>query len=220
MPRGGTKGNKGNCTPKVRSSDMGILLATQKEIALTNPNSPAVNKKTLKKIEDDESKREELKKIARRYADLVASEMDSYDKGVVKNETAVDLDDVKAVMERTRDYFCGCADAEIPPTVNSFCVIALGLSIQRVSTYLRTHQNSSTEFISKVKDMIADQTVTASLIRSVDNVTAIFQLKNMHGYADNVRIEAAMPEQLPEINEDDLKAEYMKVINDTDSDNE
>ena len=39
---------------------------------------------------------------------------------------------------------------------------------------------------------------------------SIFQLKNLHGFADNVRIEAALPEQAPEIDEDALRAEYMK----------
>lgn len=214
MPRSGIKGNKGNCTPKIRSSDMGILLATQKELTLNNPDSPAVNKKTLKQIAEDGDRREQLKKISQRYASLVVKELDSYDKGALKNETAVDLDDYKAVMERTRDYFYGCAEAEVPATVNSYCVIALGLSLQRVGAYLRTHHNESTEFISKVKDMIADQTVTASLIRSVDNVTAIFQLKNMHGYADNVRIEAAVADTTPEIDEEALKAEYMKYAAD------
>ena len=37
---------------------------------------------------------------------------------------------------------------------------------------------------------------------------AIFQLKNLHGFADNARIEAAMPEQAPQVDESALKAEY------------
>lgn len=210
MPRGGVKGNRGSCSPKVRSSDIGVLLAAQKELSLANPDSPAVNKKSLKKLAEDEDRRDQLKKMSQRYAELVVNELDSFDKNALKHETAVDLDDVKAVMERTRDYFYGCAEAEVPATVNSYCVIALGLSINRVNAYIKTHHNDSTEFILKVKDMIADQTVTASLVRSVDNVTAIFQLKNMHGYADNIKIEAAMPDTTPEIDEDALKAEYMK----------
>jgi len=211
MPRSGKKGNNGGGTaPKIRSSDMGILLATQKELSLANPDSPAVNKKALKRLAEDDDRREQLKKISQRYAELVVNELETFDKNVLKNETAVDLDDVKAVMERTRDYFYGCAEAEVPATVNSYCVIALGLSIHRVNTYIKTHRTDSAEFILKVKDMIADQTVTASLVRSVDNVTAIFQLKNMHGYADNIKIEAAVPDTVPEIDEDALKAEYMK----------
>lgn len=220
MPKGGIKGNKGNCTPKVRSSDMGILLATQKELALANPDSPPVNKRSLKRLENDDEKRGELTRIASRYAEIVAKELGTYNKNVVKNEVAVDLDDYPAVMERTVQYFNGCAEMGVPATLGSYYCIAFGLSSQRVNAYLRTHQNKSTEFILKMKDAIASSLTEASLVRIVDNVTTIFELKNKHGYADNVRIEAAMPEQLPEINEDDLKAEYMKIINDTDSDNE
>ena len=43
---------------------------------------------------------------------------------------------------------------------------------------------------------------------------AIFQLKNLHGFADNVRIEAATQEQAPEIDEDALRAEYAKYVQD------
>ena len=210
MPRGGIKGNRGNANPKIRSSDMDVLIGAAKELSLANPDSPEINKKSLKKIEREADSREDIVSNAKRYADLIVNEIGTYDKSLLKNASAVDLDDCRAVMERSRDYFYGCANAAMPPTINSYCCIALGLSVQRVNTYVRTHNNATTEFILKVKDMIADQMVTASLKRSVDNVTTIFELKNHHGYADNIRIEASMSEQAPEIDEDALKAEYMK----------
>jgi hypothetical protein len=43
---------------------------------------------------------------------------------------------------------------------------------------------------------------------NLDNIMAIFQLKNLHGFADNVRIEAAVAEQAPQIDEDALAKEY------------
>ena len=72
------------------------------------------------------------------------------------------------------------------------------------------HSNATTDFISRVSDLIADSISTGALYGNLDNIMSIFQLKNLHGFADNVRIEAAMPEQAPEIDEDALKAEYMK----------
>lgn len=210
MPKGGIKGNRGNSTPKIRSANMDVLLNASKALALANPDSPAVNKRNLKKIEREADSRDDIVQSATRYADLISSELGTYDKNLLKNANAVDLDDYKAVMERSRDYFYGCANAAMPPTVNSYCCIALGLSVRRVNAYVASHNNATTEFILKVKDMIADQMVTASLKRSIDNVTTIFELKNHHGYADNLRIEASMPDTTPEIDEDALKAEYMK----------
>jgi hypothetical protein len=80
--------------------------------------------------------------------------------------------------------------------------------------YCRKHSNASTEFLTRVSDLIADQISTGALYGNLDNIMAIFQLKNLHGFADNVRIEAALPEQAPEIDEDALKAEYMKYAQD------
>ena len=56
--------------------------------------------------------------------------------------------------------------------------------------------------------MIADQITTGAMYGNLDNIMAIFQLKNLHGFADNVRIEAAVAEQAPQIDESALKAEY------------
>ena len=58
--------------------------------------------------------------------------------------------------------------------------------------------------------MIADQITTGAMYGNLDTIMAIFQLKNLHGFADNVRIEAALPEQAPSIDEDALKKEYEK----------
>jgi energy-coupling factor transporter ATP-binding protein EcfA2 len=39
--------------------------------------------------------------------------------------------------------------------------------------------------------MIADILTNASLYNTADNVSVIFQLKNLHGFADNIRVEAS-----------------------------
>ena len=211
MPKGGIKGNNGNANPKIRARDMDALLIADKELALANPDSPPVNKRNLKLMANAE-KGEAIAQNLIRVADLISNEI--YDRTVLKNATAVDLDNVEEVMERTRDYFMACANAKNPPSILSYCSIGLGLTRVRVLDYCRKHSNASTEFLTRVSDLIADQISTGALYGNLDNIMAIFQLKNLHGFADNVRIEAAMPEQAPEIDEDALKAEYMKYAKD------
>lgn len=207
------KGNTYQEKPKLKSKDMAALMAIDKAVQLNNPDSPAVNKANLKLLE----KQERAQAVARNLlslANIVDEEIGYLDRKALKNETAVDLDDVRAVMERTRDYFVACAEAGNPPSLMSYCSIGLGLTRSRVSDYCRKHHNDTTDFLARVSDLIADQLTTGALYGNLDNIMAIFQLKNLHGFADNVRIEAATQEQAPEIDEDALRAEYAKFVED------
>lgn len=193
--------------PKVRSDNMTALLSVDRAIIENNPDSPAVNKRNLKAMASAE-KGEAVAENLYRVADVIQMEIDRKD---LKHATAVDLDDVTAVMERTRDYFTACADAKHPPSVMTYCSIGLGVTREKVRQYCIKHGSSeTTEFITRVFDLIADTITTGALYNNLDNIMAIFQLKNLHGFADNVRIEAAIPEQTPEVDEDALKAEYEK----------
>ena len=196
-----------NGKAKVVSSDMSALLAVDNQIIQADEYSPAVNKRQLKAM-SDQSKADAVASNMYRLADIVDKEM--LDRKALKNETAVDLNDVEAVMKRTKEYFLACADAKHPPSVMTYCSIGLGLTRQNVLHYCAKHNNATSEFITRVSDLIADAITTGALYGNLDNIMSIFQLKNLHGFADNVRIEAAMPEQAPEIDEDALKAEYMK----------
>ena len=213
MPKGGIKGNKANEKAKLKSSDMAALMTIDKQIRLRDEESPAVNKRNLKLLEKTE-KAEAVAQNLLNLAGVIDEEIGLIDRTALKNAAAVDLDDCKAVMERTRDYFNACAVAGNPPSILSYCSVGLGLTRVRVLDYCRKHSNASTEFLTRVSDLIADQISTGALYGNLDNIMAIFQLKNLHGFADNVRIEAAMPEQAPEIDEDALKAEYMKYVED------
>ncbi|MBR6984176.1 MAG: hypothetical protein IKH75_11755 [Ruminococcus sp.] len=207
------KGNTYQEKPKLKSKDMAALMAIDKAVQLNNPDSPAVNKANLKLME----RQEKAQAVARNLlslANIVDEEIGYLDRKALKNETAVDLDDVRAVMERTRDYFVACAEAGNPPSLMSYCSIGLGLTRSRVSDYCRKHHNETTDFLARVSDLIADQLTTGALYGNLDNIMAIFQLKNLHGFADNVRIEAATQEQAPEIDEDALRAEYAKFVQD------
>lgn len=207
------KGNTYRENPKIKSKNMAALMAIDKQIQLDNPDSPAVNKANLKLLEKQASAQAVAKNLLA-LANIVDEEIGYLDRKALKNETAVDLDDVRAVMERTRDYFVACAEAGNPPSLMSYCSIGLGLTRSRVSDYCRKHHNETTDFLARVSDLIADQLTTGALYGNLDNIMAIFQLKNLHGFADNVRIEAATQEQAPEIDEDALRAEYAKFVQD------
>ena len=198
MPKSGVKGNKGNENAKLRSPDMTALMTIDKQVQLENSDSPEVNKRNIKALANAE-KGEAVAKNLLNLAGVIDSEIGQLDRKCLKNATAVDLDNVKAVMERSRDYFLACAAAKNPPSMLTYCSIGLGLTQNRVNDYIRKHNNDSTEFILRVKDLIADQITTGAMYGNLDNIMAIFQLKNLHGFADNVRIEAAVAEQAPQI---------------------
>lgn len=203
------KGNRNQEKAKLRSSNMGALMTIDKQLRLESEDSPEINKKNLRAMANAE-KAEAVAKNLLNVAGVIDSEIGNLDKKCLKNATAVDLDDVRAVMERSRDYFVACATAKNPPSMLTYCSIGLGLTQNRVNDYIRKHNNDSTDFILRVKDLIADQITTGAMYGNLDNIMAIFQLKNLHGFADNVRVEAAVAEQAPEINEDDLRKEYEK----------
>lgn len=203
----GRKGNHGSENPKLRSGDMSALMVIDKKARAENDLSPEVNKRNLKAMANAE-KAEAVANNLLNLAGVIDDEIGMLDKKCLKNATAVDLDDVRAVMERSRDYFVACAAAKNPPSMLTYCSIGLGLTQNRVNDYIRKHNNDSTEFILRVKDLIADQITTGAMYGNLDNIMAIFQLKNLHGFADNVRIEAAVAEQAPQIDESALKAEY------------
>ena len=201
------KGNRNQENPKIRSTDMSALMVVDKKLRAESDVSPEVNKRNLKAMANTE-KAEAVAKNLLNLAGVIDSEIGMLDKKCLKNETAVDLDDVRAVMERSRDYFIACAAAKNPPSMLTYCSIGLGLTQNRINDYIRKHNNDSTEFILRVKDLIADQITTGALYGNLDNIMAIFQLKNLHGFADNVRIEASVPDQAPQIDESALAKEY------------
>lgn len=201
------KGNTNQEKAKIKSDNMTALMTIDKKLRTECETSPEVNKRNLKAMANAD-KAEAVAKNLLNVAGVIDSEIGNLDKKCLKNATAVDLDDVRAVMERSRDYFVACAAAKNPPSMLTYCSIGLGLTQNRVNDYIRKHNNDSTEFILRVKDLIADQITTGAMYGNLDNIMAIFQLKNLHGFADNVRIEAAVAEQAPQIDESALKAEY------------
>ena len=207
MPRGGIKGNKGNTQiPKIESTDMTALLSADRAIIENNPDSPPVNKRNLKALNNEE-KASAVSENLMMIAQVINNEIEA-GRNQLKNSVAVDLDDTEAVMQRAKQYFESCAAAKHPPSVMTFCSIGLGMTRTNVANYCRKKNNATTDFIMRVFDLIADAISTGALYGNLDNIMSIFQLKNLHGFADNVRIEAALPEQAPTIDEDALAKEY------------
>ena len=190
--------------PKLRSSDMTALLTIDREIQENNPDSPPVNKRNMKLMQQGE-KAEAVAENLYRIADVIQMEIDRTD---IKNAVAVDLDNIDEVKKRTKEYFIACADAKHPPSVLTYCTIGLGTTRQNIQRYAGKHSNATTEFIQRVFDLIADAISTGALYGNLDNIMSIFQLKNLHGFADNVRIEAAVADQVPEVDTDALAKEY------------
>ena len=194
--------------PKMRSGDMSALMTIDREVRLRDETSPAVNKKNIRALTTSSEKAEAVANNLLNLAGIIDEEIGLLDRSSLKNATMVNLDDTRAVMERTRDYFTACAVAKNPPSMLTYCSIGLGLTQTRLNEYIRKHSNATTDFVLRVKDLIADQISTGALYGNLDNIMAIFQLKNLHGFADNIRVEAAAPESAPEIDESALEAEY------------
>lgn len=188
---------------KVRSDNMEALLKVDQAIIDNNPDCPPVSKRNAKLMATE--KGDMVADNLLRVADVIQMEIDRRD---LKHSVGVDLDDCDAVMSRSKEYFIACANAKHPPSILTYCSIGLGYTREHVSNYVRKHNNDTTNFIQRVFDLIADTISTGALYGSLDNIMAIFQLKNLHGFADNVRIEAALPEQAPQIDEDALAKEY------------
>ena len=93
MPRGGFKGNVGRSKPKLRSDDMTALMMIDKDIQTKNEDSPEVNKKNIRLLE----KQDKAKAVANNLltlAGVIDKEIGMLDRKALKNEVAVDLDDV------------------------------------------------------------------------------------------------------------------------------
>ena len=122
----------------------------------------------------------------------------------------IDLNDVNSVEERTIAYFEACSESKHYPSVMSLCVMGYGLDIQAVELYLREHNNETTQYIKQVKNLIADIMTNASLYGNADSTSTIFQLKNLHGFQDTVKIEAVTQDIDTKIDEQALFEEYAK----------
>lgn len=167
---------------KLHSDDMIAMLAKDKEIAADNKRgNPRAN---LYKAEADEHKSQMLSKSIGELTEVLKRDQ-------IKNISRVNFDDIEEVKQRTIEYFESCQATGHYPSLLTLCSIGYGCSRGLLDIYINNHNNESSNYLIRVKDMIADILTNASLYSVADNVSVIFQLKNLHGFADNIRVEAS-----------------------------
>ncbi|MCI9257745.1 terminase small subunit [Acutalibacter sp.] len=107
-----------------------------------------------------------------------------------EKQDKIDFNDLEQVKRRAYDYLEACKQAAVFPSVMGLAVHGFGISRQALNQYLQRNPYSpSSEFINKIRDMMADILSNAALYRNADAVSVIFQLKNHFDHSDKVQVE-------------------------------
>lgn len=167
---------------KIKSDDMTAMLNKDREIMEAHHRgNPRTN---LYKVEADEHK-------AQMLATTIGDITEVLKRDQLKHITRVNFDNLDEVKQRTIEYFESCQASRHFPSMLTLCSIGYGCTRDNFDAYIRNHNNDNSNYLMRVRDVIADTLTNASLYNAADNVSVIFQLKNLHGFADNMRIEAA-----------------------------
>lgn len=168
----------------------------------------AKGRKALYKQQTDEHKGEQLQAdIASKITALQVS--DARDRIVWA--------DLEQVKKRTYDYLTACQQAEVYPSIMGLAVYGYGVSRQALNDYLRTHNNETTAFIEKAKDVMADILTNASLYNNANAVQVIFQLKNHFGHSDTVQLQPITPLEESTFSAEDIKRRYISEYSESES---
>ena len=161
----------------------------------------AKGRKTLYKQQTDEHKGEQLQAdIEDKIQALKVSDM----------QPKVDWANLEQVKQRTYDYLAACQKSGTYPSVMGLAGHGYGVSRQALNAYMRTHNNATTDFIERAKDVIADILTNASLYNNANAVQVIFQLKNHFGHSDTVQLQPVTPVMEDQsYNADDIMSRYM-----------
>lgn len=127
------------------------------------------------------------------------------------NAPKVNLSDTQQVQERTFMYLEACSLSSCFPSVMGLSS-ALGCSRQNLHRWLVSHpDHPTTDFISMVKDGMADVLTNASLYNNANAAQAIFQLKNHFEHADKIEIAPVVSNTQPDsdYNADEIRRRYM-----------
>ena len=101
------------------------------------------------------------------------------------------LPNTDEVMARTEEYFEACRLTGTFPSMMGLSAKGFCISRQAVNQFMLAHpEHPTSEYLTLVRDIMADILVNASLNNQANVVQAIFQLKNHFGHEDNVRVEA------------------------------
>lgn len=178
----------------VKSSNMPALLAQDKKLKIQNEERGRLDKQSpTYKATADEHKGAMLAENLMQVSNAVSRKQ-------LMNVKAVNLDDLEEVMDRTEEYFASCAEARHFPSMLTYTSIGLGISRSKLNNYMNTHKNAITDYLERIRDMIADVLTNASLYGNADAVSVIFQLKNLHGFADKINLDTSV--SIPEVQYD------------------
>lgn len=166
---------------KVKSDDMVAMLTKDREfLSEQTRGNPRSN---IHRVDMDDNKAMRLESTLSDVTEVLRRDQ-------IKHIKKVDFDDIDEVKSRTIEYFESCQASRHFPSVMTLCSIGYGCDRSTLDIYLNKHNNESASYIRRVKDIIADTLTNAALYSAADNVSVIFQLKNLHGFADNIRVEA------------------------------
>ncbi len=166
---------------KVKSDDMIAMLTKDRE--LLSEQTRGNPRSNIHRADTDDNK-------AMRLASTLSDVTEVLRRDQIKHIKKVNFDDLEEVKSRTIEYFESCQASRHFPSVMTLCSIGYGCDRSTLDIYLNKHNNETASYIRRVKDIIADTLTNAALYSAADNVSVIFQLKNLHGFADNIRVEA------------------------------
>ena len=181
-------------TEFVKSSNMPALLAQDKKLKIQNEERGRLDGQSpTYKDTADAHKGAMLAENLMQVSNAVSRKQ-------LRNVTAVNLDDINEVIDKTEEYFASCAEAKHFPSMLTYASIGLGISRSKLNNYMNTHKNEVTDYLERVRDLIADVLTNASLYGNADTVSVIFQLKNLHGFADKINLDTSV--SIPEVQYD------------------
>lgn len=121
----------------------------------------------------------------------------------------IEWDNLEEVKERTFEYLTACQKAEVYPSVMGLAVYGYGVSRQALNRYLSSHNNETTDFIERAKDIMSDILVNASLYNNANAVQVIFQLKNHYGHTDTVQLQPVVERAEEKFDAEAIRARYL-----------
>ena len=181
-------------TDYVKSSNMPALLAQDKKLKIKNEENARLDGQSpTYKATADAHKGAMLAENLMQVSNAVSRKQ-------LMNITAVNLDNLEEVIDRSEQYCASCAEAKHFPSMLTYASIGLGISRSKLNNYMNTHKNEVTDYLERIRDLIADVLTNASLYGNADAVSVIFQLKNLHGFADKINLDTSV--SIPEVQYD------------------
>lgn len=163
------------------------------------------HKNKIYKVQADEHK-----------AEILSADIQNRLEALREKRDKVNLLDLAEVEARTLEYLEACSLASVFPSVMGLSVQGFGMSRQALNQWLLKNPGSQTaEYIFKVKDIMADILVNASLNNNANSLQALFQLKNHFEHTDKAELQFSQADNNPLgpcQDEETLRKKYMDSV--------